>query len=75
MASMREVEVTRPIRWAGTIACRREGASTMVAPMPAPRTASAREKAGFALVAEGELEPDKPIDDRLHRVLRRDRPA
>ncbi|WP_275412535.1 hypothetical protein [Actinoplanes palleronii] len=43
--------------------------------MPAPRTASAREKAGFALVAEGELEPDKPIDDRLHRVLRRDRPA
>src|SRR5215207_9992432 len=42
MASMREVEATRPIRWAGTIACRREGARTIVAPMAAPQTASAR---------------------------------
>ncbi|KPC69974.1 hypothetical protein ADL35_41185 [Streptomyces sp. NRRL WC-3753] len=41
MASMREVEATRPMRWAGTIACRREGPSTIVAPMPAPQAASA----------------------------------
>ncbi|APY90153.1 hypothetical protein A7J05_34820 [Streptomyces alfalfae] len=40
MASMREVEATRPMRRAGTIACRREGPSTIVAPIPAPQTAS-----------------------------------
>jgi len=41
MAGLREVEVTRPMRCAGTTACRREGPSTIVAPVPAPQTASA----------------------------------
>jgi aminoglycoside 6'-N-acetyltransferase len=31
--------------------------------------------AGFRLVARGELDPDNPIDDRLHEILRIDRPA
>ena len=35
----------------------------------------ALEKAGFRRVAEGELEPDNPVDDPLHYVLRLDRPA
>lgn len=35
----------------------------------------ALERAGFIRVAEGELEPDNPIDDRLHVVYRIDRPA
>jgi aminoglycoside 6'-N-acetyltransferase len=30
--------------------------------------------AGFRLVARGELDPDNPIDDRLHEILRIDRP-
>jgi aminoglycoside 6'-N-acetyltransferase len=30
--------------------------------------------AGFRLVARGELEPDNPIDDPLHEILRLDRP-
>jgi aminoglycoside 6'-N-acetyltransferase len=30
--------------------------------------------AGFRLVARGELEPDNPIDDRRHEILRVDRP-
>jgi aminoglycoside 6'-N-acetyltransferase len=34
----------------------------------------ALEKAGFARVAEGEMEPDNPIDDPLHYVYRLDRP-
>ncbi len=47
----------------------------VVVPVVAANRASWRalEKAGFVPVAEGELEPDNPIDDRLHRVLRRDR--
>ncbi|MEP6854782.1 MAG: GNAT family N-acetyltransferase [Pedococcus sp.] len=35
----------------------------------------ALEKAGFRRVAEGDLEPDNPVDDPLHHVLRRDRPV
>jgi aminoglycoside 6'-N-acetyltransferase len=31
--------------------------------------------AGFRLVARGELEPDNPRDDRLHEILRIDRPS
>ena len=32
-------------------------------------------RAGFRLVARGELEPDNPIDDRSHEVMRLDRPS
>lgn len=39
------------------------------------RSWRALEKAGFRLVAEGELEPDNPIDDPAHLILRLDRPA
>jgi aminoglycoside 6'-N-acetyltransferase len=35
----------------------------------------ALEKAGLARVAEGEMEPDNPVDDRWHVVHRIDRPA
>lgn len=31
--------------------------------------------AGFRLVARGEMEPDAPGDDRMHEVLRLDRPG
>ncbi len=31
--------------------------------------------AGFHLVGRGELEPDNPVHDRLHEILRIDRPA
>lgn len=34
----------------------------------------ALEKAGFRRVAEGDLEPDNPVDDPLHLVYRLDRP-
>lgn len=30
--------------------------------------------AGFQVVARGEMEPDNPIDDRQHEILRADRP-
>jgi len=33
----------------------------------------ALEKAGFRIVARGELEPDNPVDDPSHEVLRLDR--
>lgn len=32
-------------------------------------------RAGFERVGRGELEPDNPIDDRLHEILRLDRPS
>ncbi len=32
-------------------------------------------RAGFHLVARGEMEPDNPIHDRMHEVLRIDRPV
>ena len=52
-------------------------AGCVVVPVNAANRASWRalEKTGFTLVAEGELTPDNPIDDRWHRVLRLDRPA
>ena len=31
--------------------------------------------AGFRLVARGELDPDNPIDDRMHEILRIERPT
>jgi aminoglycoside 6'-N-acetyltransferase len=42
----------------------------------AANTASWRalEKAGFLQVGEGRFEPDNPVDDPLHRILRLDRP-
>ncbi len=39
------------------------------------RSWRALEKAGFRLAAEGDLEPDNPIDDRAHVILRLDRPT
>jgi aminoglycoside 6'-N-acetyltransferase len=52
------------------------GSSCVVVPVVAANPASWRalEKAGFVPVAEGDLEPDNPIDDPRHRVLRLDRP-
>lgn len=49
--------------------------ATIVVPIVAANTASWRalEKAGFRRVAAGELEPDNPVDDRLHFVYRIDR--
>ncbi len=38
------------------------------------RSWRALQKAGFTVVASGELEPDNPVDDREHVVLRIDRP-
>lgn len=51
--------------------------SHVVVPVNSANVASWRalEKAGFHLVARGELEPDNPIDDRLHEILRIDRPT
>lgn len=48
----------------------------IVVPVNSANVASWRalEKAGFRVVARGELEPDNPIDDRLHEILRIDRP-
>jgi aminoglycoside 6'-N-acetyltransferase len=55
----------------------RPDAPCVVVPVNAANRASWRalEKAGFRVVAEGEMEPDNPIDDRGHLVLRLDRPA
>lgn len=52
-------------------------ASCVVIPVNAANRASWRmlEKAGFTRVAEGDLEPDNPVDDRRHVVLRLDRPT
>ena len=52
------------------------GAECVLVPVPAANRASWRalEKAGLRRVAEGELEPDNPVDDRLHYVYRDDRP-
>ncbi|SDG73750.1 GNAT family N-acetyltransferase [Klenkia brasiliensis] len=50
-------------------------AADVVVPVHADNRASWRalERAGFVRVAEGELEPDNPADDRRHVVLRRGR--
>jgi aminoglycoside 6'-N-acetyltransferase len=52
-------------------------APAVVVPVNAANRASWRalEKAGFTRVAEGELEPDNPVDDRHHVVYRVDRPT
>ncbi len=49
----------------------------VVVPVNSANVASwkALQNAGFRLVARGELDPDNPIDDRLHEILRIDRPA
>ncbi|WP_084965192.1 GNAT family N-acetyltransferase [Thermoactinospora rubra] len=52
-------------------------ATCVVVPVQAANRASWRalEKAGLRRVAEGELEPDNPADDRAHYIYRVDRPA
>ncbi|GAA5049492.1 GNAT superfamily N-acetyltransferase [Thermocatellispora tengchongensis] len=52
-------------------------APAILIPVSAANRASWRalEKAGLRRVAEGELEPDNPIDDRAHYLYRIDRPA
>ena len=47
----------------------------LVVPVHSANEASWRAllRAGFRRVAQGELEPDNPVDDRNHEVLRRDR--
>ena len=51
-------------------------AHSVVVPVAAGNTASWRalESAGFRRVAEGEMEPDNPVDPRDHYVYRFDRP-
>jgi aminoglycoside 6'-N-acetyltransferase len=58
--------------WAG-----HEDAECVIVAVHADNTASWRvlEKAGLVRVAEGEIDPDNPIDDRRHFVYRRDRPT
>lgn len=55
----------------------RPGAPAILVSVVAANVASWRalEKAGFRRVAEGDLEPDNPVDDPLHYVLRVDRPG
>lgn len=52
-------------------------ASCVLVPVPAANRHSWRalEKAGLRRVAEGDLEPDNPVDDRAHYLYRIDRPA
>ncbi len=49
----------------------------LIVPVHSHNVASWRalRSAGFHLVGRGELEPDNPIDDRGHEILRIDRPA
>lgn len=51
-------------------------ASCIVVPVCSANVASWRalQKAGFCTVARGDLEPDNPIDDPKHEILRLDRP-
>lgn len=51
-------------------------ATTVIVPVAKGNPASWRalEKAGFTRIAEADLEPDNPIDDRDHVVYRIDRP-
>lgn len=51
-------------------------APAVIVPVHADNTASWRalEKAGFRRIAEAELEPDNPVDDRRHYIYRIDRP-
>lgn len=52
-------------------------APCVLVPVSAANRASWRalEKAGLSRVAEGELEPDNPVDDRAHYLYRVDRPV
>ncbi|MHA6782734.1 GNAT family N-acetyltransferase [Pseudonocardia saturnea] len=52
-------------------------ATCVIVAVAAANTASWRalEKAGLARVAEGEMEPDNPVDDPWHVIHRIDRPA
>ncbi|MFD3975462.1 GNAT family N-acetyltransferase [Streptomyces cyaneofuscatus] len=52
------------------------GAPCVLVPVSAANRASWRalERAGMRRVAEGELEPDNPVDDRAHYLYRVDRP-
>ena len=52
-------------------------ASCIIVPVATANAASRRalESAGFACVAEGEMEPDNPVDDRRHVVHRINRPS
>ena len=51
-------------------------ATHLVVPVSSANVASWRalQKAGFRVVARGELEPDNPAEGRAHEVLRLDRP-
>jgi aminoglycoside 6'-N-acetyltransferase len=51
--------------------------AAVIIPVVAANVASWRmlERVGFIRVAEGQLEPDNPIDDPLHYVYRIDRPV
>ena len=51
-------------------------ASCIIVPVCSANEASWRAllHAGFRLVTRGDLEPDNPIDDPLHEILRLDRP-
>jgi aminoglycoside 6'-N-acetyltransferase len=53
------------------------GASCFIVPVNSANEASwkALLKAGFRVVVRGDLEPDKPIDDPSHEILRLDRPT
>ncbi|GGF33592.1 GNAT family N-acetyltransferase [Williamsia phyllosphaerae] len=52
-------------------------AQTLLVPVVAANRRSWRalEKAGFRIVASGDLVPDNPIDDPAHHILQLDRPA
>ena len=52
-------------------------ASCIIVPVCSANEASWRAllHVGFGVVARGDLEPDNPIDDPLHEILRLDRPA
>lgn len=51
-------------------------ATCIVVPVCSANVASWRalQKAGFHVVARGELEPDNPVDDPMHEILRLDHP-
>jgi aminoglycoside 6'-N-acetyltransferase len=52
-------------------------ATCVLVPVASANRASWRalRRAGFQLAARGELQPDNPIDDRSHEILRLDRPT
>jgi aminoglycoside 6'-N-acetyltransferase len=62
---------------AAMIAAFVDGSQDVIVPVVAANRASWRalERAGFVRVAEGELEPDNPIDSRDHYVYRRSKAA